>query len=158
MASLPGPSILGRPFGRFDEMSISSKIHPTSPSPGTASQAREPYRDASASCLAAALPDFHSSAFGRFDEILYLVERSSRDALPSLVSLRPADPSLVERSTGSTRRLVALKNLPSSPSPFRTSSVATATLRYPASLADRPGLLSGRSPQCGSPCRKKARK
>jgi hypothetical protein len=28
---------------------------------------------------------------------------------------------------------------------------ATASLRFPAPLADRPGLLSGRSPSCGSP-------
>jgi hypothetical protein len=34
----------------------------------------------------------------------------------------------------------------------RLASVATATLRCPCSTAVRPGLLSGRSPACGSPC------
>ena len=32
------------------------------------------------------------------------------------------------------------------------ASVATESLRSPAPLSDRPGLLSGRSPACGSPC------
>jgi hypothetical protein len=36
----------------------------------------------------------------------------------------------------------------------RPASVATTSLCFPAPLADRPGLLSGRSPACGSPCRK----
>jgi hypothetical protein len=103
-------------------------------------------------CLAAALPDpprfailfrlrtchyfpvvalatvllAHSPAFGRSDEILYLVEKASRNAPPSLVSLRPADPSVGQRSAGSTRHLVASKSLPSSPSPSRIPSVVTS--------------------------------
>jgi hypothetical protein len=68
----------------------------------------------------------HSPTFGRSDEILYLAEKASRYASPSLVSLRPADPSVGQRSAGSTRHLIPLKSLPSPPSPSRIPSVATA--------------------------------
>jgi hypothetical protein len=54
------------------------------PSPGTASQAREPDRNASASCLAAAQPAIPLRAFDRFDEILYLVDKASDLTLPDL--------------------------------------------------------------------------
>jgi hypothetical protein len=63
---------------------------------------------------------------------------------------------MCRRSAGLTRHGVASENHPASPSPGTGGPEArlwSASLRCPASLAVRPGLLSGRSPQCGSPFR-----
>ena len=69
-------------------------------------------------------------------------------SLPASLAVQPAYPVRPFEQVALTR------------SASRTSveddhrSVATASLRFPAALADRPGLLSGRSPACGSPCSK----
>jgi hypothetical protein len=65
------------------------------------------------------------------------VRRASPAAtLPLLLRCGPARTSMFGRSIGSTRFCISSKTHPISPS--RTSSVAAASLRIPASLADRP--------------------
>jgi len=84
------------------------------------SRGATPVRCAPASCLAAASLHIHVQSFDRFDEILYLVEKSSDLTLPALGRGRP---------TGLPHRSVA-----TSLSQLRLDSRSASTNSFPGDL------------------------